>query len=356
VTVYRAYAYPALHRSFLHRTISFLSFMVSSFVIGIRVGGVDLVWGTSPPILQGITAWLVARLKRVSFVFEVRDLWPAFAIDMGVLRNPLLIRASKWLERFLYRHADRVVVNSPAYVSHVQSTGVPADRVALVPNGVDTSMFDPHADGAAVRRQFGLNDRFVVLYAGAHGPANDLGVVLRAADLLRDRTDIIFVLVGDGKERPNLVQLSEEMALPNVRLIPAQPKERMSQFLAAADAALAILQPIPMFTTTYPNKVFDYMAAGRPTVLAIDGVIREVVEGAGGGVFVPPGDPTALAEVVRALADSPDLCRRMGHSARAYVEEHFERVEQAEKLVELFSLLVEKNGGRSRGSNGEAGL
>jgi len=332
ITIYRSYTYPALHRSFVHRAVSFLSFMVSSMLAGIRVKGVDVVWGTSPPIFQGISAWLLARLKRVPFVFEVRDLWPAFAVDMGVLRNPALIWAAEWLERFLYHHADHLVVNSPAYVDHLQSKGVPVERVTLVPNSVETSMFDPAADGAAVRREVGLDGRFVVLYAGAHGPANDLGIVLQAADRLRERRDIAFVLVGDGKEKQNLMRQAEEMALPNVHFIPAQPKSRMPELLAAADAGLAILKDIPMFTTTYPNKVFDYMAAGRPTVLAIDGVIREVIEAAEGGVFVPPGDPDALAKAVGDLADDRKRCRRLGQSARAYVEAHFERRDQVLKL------------------------
>jgi len=340
ITVCRSYTYPALHRSFAHRVVSFLSFMLSSLLAGIRVKGIDVVWGTSPPIFQGVTAWLLARLKRVPFVFEVRDLWPAFAVDMGVLRNPVLIWMAEWLERFLYRHADHIIVNSPAYVDHVRSRGIPAERVTLVPNGVETAMFDPDADGAAVRREFSLDGRFVVLYAGAHGLANDLGVVLQAADRLRDWTYIAFVLVGDGKEKQNLTRQTEEMDLPNVYFIPAQPKARVAEFLAAADAGLAILKDIPMFTTTYPNKVFDYMAAGRPTVLAIDGVIREVVEAAEGGIFVPPGDPDALAKAVCELANDRERCQRMGRSARAYVEAHFERVQQAEKIEKVLTSLV----------------
>jgi glycosyltransferase involved in cell wall biosynthesis len=347
VSVHRSYTYPALHRSFVHRVVSFLSFMVSSLLTGLRIKDVDIVWGTSPPIFQAPSAWLLARMKRAPFVLEVRDLWPAFAVDMDVLRNPLLIWMAEWIERFLYHRADHIIVNSPAYVGHVRDKGIPAERVTMIPNGVETAMFDPRAEGDKVRQEWNLNDHFVVLYAGAHGPANDLGTVLRAADRLRDRRDIVFTMVGDGKDKPDLMQQAEAMNLPNVRFIAAQPKSRMPGILAAADVGLAILKDIPMFATTYPNKVFDYMAAGRPTVLAIDGVIREVVEAAEGGVFTPPGDPGALAEVVRDLADHPERCREMGQSARAYVEAHFERVQQAEKLEEM---LLSLNYSRQRSS------
>jgi glycosyltransferase involved in cell wall biosynthesis len=312
---------------------SFFIFMLSSFLAGWRVRNVDLVWGTSPPIFQGATAWALARLKRVPFLFEVRDLWPAFAIQVGVLRQPQLIRLSEWLERFLYHNADRLVVNSPGFVEHVKARG--ARQVDLVPNGADTAMFDPHASGIVYRQKHGLEGRFVALYAGAHGMSNDLGVLLQAAAQLADRPEIAIVLLGDGKDKPALVAQAQEMGLENVYFLPPVPKTEMTVALAAADACIAILKPIPLYGTVYPNKVFDYMAAARPVILAIDGVIREVVEAADAGVFTPPGDPTALAETIRALADDPERGRAMGMNGRRYVETHFDREMLAEKLASL---------------------
>lgn len=333
VTILRAYTYAALHRSFVHRVFSFVSFMAASFITGLRVRKVDLVWGTSPPIFQGVTAWALARLKGVPFLFEVRDLWPAFAIGVGVLRHPLLIRLSEWLERFLYRHADRVLVNSPGFVEHVTARG--AGQVTLVPNGADPRMFDPQADGAEFRRQHGLEGKFVALYAGAHGMSNDLGVVLEAAQRLVDRPEIAIALLGDGKEKPALLARAAGLGLSNVHFLPPVPKEGMCQALAAADACIAILKPIPLYATVYPNKVFDYLAAGRPVVLAIDGVIREVVEAAGAGIFSPPGDPAALADAIRRLADDPALGRQMGQAGRRHIDAHFDRALLADQLARL---------------------
>jgi len=336
IEVLRTWAYAALHRSFFTRVLSFLSFMFSSFVAALQVREVEIVWGTSPPIFQAVTAYLAARLRHVPFVFEVRDLWPDFAIETGVLRNPLLIWASRRLERFLYHHADRLIVNSPGFIPHLRRCGVPEGKIALIPNGVEVSMFNPADQGEEVRQELGLEDKFIALYAGAHGLANDLGTVLLAAKRLEAYPDIVFVLVGDGKERPNLIRQAEELGISNVRFVPAQPKARMPAFLAAADVCIAILKPIPMFTTTYPNKVFDYMAAGRPTVLAIDGVIREVIEAADGGTFVQPGDPAALAEAVLTYYRDPDLRHRHGQNARSYVAAHFDRKQQAPKLEDTF--------------------
>jgi glycosyltransferase involved in cell wall biosynthesis len=338
VTILRAYTYPALHRSFVHRVFSFVSFMASSFWNGLKVRQVDLVWGTSPPIFQGLTAWALARWKRTPFLFEVRDLWPAFAIQVGVLRNPLLVRASLWLERFLYHRADRVMVNSPGFSEHVKSCG--ARQVTLIPNGADPRMFDPDADGAVFRRAHGLEGKFVILYAGAHGLSNDLGVVLEAADRLRDRSEIAIVLLGDGKEKPALLARAAEMGLPNVLFLPSIPKIEMPAALAAASACLAILKPIPLYATVYPNKVFDYMAAGRAVILAIDGVMREVIETSGAGIFVPPGDAPALAQAVRSLADDPGLAKAMGRRGRQYVAVHFDRRDLAARLLKLMQELT----------------
>lgn len=333
ITLLRTYTYPALHRSFIHRVFSFISFMISSFLVGLSVRNVDLLWGTSPPIFQGITAWLLARIKNVPFLFEVRDLWPAFAIAVGVLRNPMLIRASLWLERFLYRHADQVIVNSPGFTEHVKQHG--ARQVELIPNGVDPQQFDPALDGSVFRKENHLEQKFVVVYAGAHGLSNDLEIVLQAAAILQSQHHIHFVLVGDGKDKPKLISQAQDMRLTNVLFHPPVAKANMAQILAAANACLAILKPIALYRTTYPNKVFDYMAAAKPVVLVIDGVIRQVIEEAGAGVFVQPGDAQMLAQTVQYLAEHPHEAQQMGICGRKYVQTHFNRVDISDRFVKL---------------------
>ncbi|OGO64852.1 MAG: glycosyltransferase WbuB [Chloroflexi bacterium RBG_19FT_COMBO_47_9] len=338
ITILRAYAYPSLHRSFAYRVINFFSFMVSSFLIGLQVKKVDLVWGTSPPIFQGLTAWALARLKHIPFLFEVRDLWPAFAVAVGVLRQPILIRLSEWLEKFLYQHADQVVVNSPGFIQHVQSRG--AHSVELVPNGTDTMMINPSVDGDAFRHAHGLENKFIALYAGAHGLSNDLEVVLDAASKLLPRKDINIVLLGDGKDKPALQARASHDGLDNISFLPPIPKVEMPAALAAANACIAILKPLELYKTTYPNKVFDYMAAGKPVILAIDGVIREMIENAGAGIPVPPGNPDALANAILSLANDPELAHQIGKLAREYVEIHFDRESLASKFNDVLVRLV----------------
>lgn len=340
IRILRAYTYPSLHRSFVWRVFAFFSFMFTAVIAGLRAGSVDVVMGTTPPIFQSVSAWVVAFLRGRPFLLEVRDLWPEFAVSMGVLRNPILIALSRWLEHFLYAAADHILVNSPAYRDYLMAKNVPADKVTVIPNGVTPEMFDPDGIGASMRAHWGIEGKFVAMYAGALGLANDIHTILGAAELLRENHAIQFVLVGDGKERAALEAYVARRGLTNVLFTGSQPKSVMADVLAAADVCIATLQNIPMFTTTYPNKVFDYMAAGRPTLLAIDGVIRQVVEAAEGGIFVPPGNPHALALAVLALSTNQDAVRAMGRSARRYVEAHFNRADQAQDFERLVTWMA----------------
>lgn len=341
IKILRTYAYPALHKSFFHRTVNFISFMTSSFLKGMQVKGIDIVWGTTPPIFQPVSAWLLARLKRIPFLLEIRDLWPAFAIEVGVLKNPLLIWLSQWLEKFLYRHADLVVVNSPGFVEHVRNKG--AKKVVLIPNGSDIRLFTTASDGSAFRKNLHIQDKYIVTYAGAHGISNDLEVILKAAKLLSDHPKIHFLLVGDGKEKPFLMETARKLKLTNLTFIDPVSKSKMAEVLAASDACLAILKPLEMYKTTYPNKVFDYMAAGKPVLLAIDGVIRQVVEEAKCGIFVEPGNAEDMGKKILWLSNHPGEAKNMGMAGRRQIEEKFDRARLAGRFIAVFEELI-KNG------------
>ncbi len=337
VRVVRAYIYPALHKSYFWRIFSFISFMFSSMIASLRVNDVDLVMGTTPPIFQAASIWLISFLRRKTFLLEVRDLWPEFGISMGVLKNPIIIWLARWLEMFLYGQADRILVNSPAYIDYMVSKGVKPEKISFIPYGTDVEMFNPDVSGTAFRKHYGLQDQFVVLYAGALGQANDIFTLLRAAERLKPHTNICILLLGDGKERKHLEAEAVHLGLDNVIFAGVVPKKEMPEAVAGADVCLAILQDIPMFHTTYPNKVFDYMAAGKATILVIDGVIRELVEESGGGFYVPPGDDTRLAETILELSQNPTLLARKGKAAREYMLKHMDR---KDKMAETMDLMV----------------
>ncbi len=340
VRVLRSYIYPELHRSYYWRIVSFFSFMFSSVWTSLSVKDADLIMGTTPQIFQAVSAWFVAFIRNKPFLLEVRDLWPEFGVSMGVIRNPIVIALARWLERFLYARATHILVNSPAYKDYMLEKGVPEDKITFIPYGTDVDMFNPSVDGMSIRRQLGLEDKFVVLYAGALGQANDIYTVLCAAKHLNDEKHIRFVFWGDGKERPKLQSESERLNLENVIFAGVCPKKEMPFVIASSDVCLAILQNVPMFRTTYPNKVFDYMAAARATVLVIDGVIREVIESSNGGVFVEPGNDELLAKTVLELSKNPQRVKQMGANARAYLVKNLDRRDKLDETLQLLRKLV----------------
>jgi glycosyltransferase involved in cell wall biosynthesis len=365
VRVLRSYIYPALHRSYFWRIISFFSFMFSSVWTALQVSDVDLVMGTTPPIFQAVSAWFVAWIRRKPFLLEVRDLWPEFGVSMGVLKNPVVIALARWLEKFLYARATHILVNSPAYREYMLAKGVPERKVTYIAYGTDVDMFNPQVDGTSIRAELGMQDKFVVLYAGALGQANDIDTILRAAQRLSSnrkkgtfselsvdsvaeqkdaeaKSRIRFVLFGDGKERARLQADAERMKLSNVVFAGVRPKKEMPGIVASADVCLAILQDIPMFRTTYPNKVFDYMAAGRATVLVIDGVSRQLIESSSGGAFVQPGDDEQLAKTILELSKDPKRVQQMGQNAREYLVKHLDRRDKLNETLELLLKLVRR--------------
>jgi glycosyltransferase involved in cell wall biosynthesis len=342
ITVHVVKTLAPIHAGFILRLMNFFSFMFNAFWAAIFIKKPDVVYGTSPPIFQGLSAYLASWFKRALFVFEVRDLWPDFMIQIGAINNPIIVKLSRRLERFLYRKADMIIVNSPGFFPHVIAAGVSENKLRLVPNGVDTSLFKPQDDGQALRERLGFVGKFIVLYAGAIGKSNDIGVVLDAACLMKERDDIVILLVGGGNEKAELEARAFSEGLRNVIFIPPVEKAQIPDYIAAADVCLAILKDVPMFRTTYPNKVFDYMAGGRPVLLAIDGVIREVVEASGAGLFVQPGNPGALAAGIIKLYEAEGMRKEMGMRGREYVEAHFERREQAAKLERMLTDIVAK--------------
>lgn len=342
VRVLRSYIYPAIHRSYFWRVIAFFSFMFSSIWTALSVKDLDLVMGTTPPIFQAVSAWVVAALRRKPFLLEVRDLWPEFGISMGVLKNPVIIALSRWLEMFLYKRAAHILVNSPAYRDYMLAKGVPENKVTYIPYGTDVDMFNPSIDGSSIRRELNVDDKFAVLYAGALGQANDIDTLLRAAERLKKEERISFVLFGDGKERTRLEDEAQRMDLRNVIFAGTRPKKDMPRIVASADACLAILQDIPAFRTTYPNKVFDYMAAGRASVIVIDGITRELIETSRGGVYVKPADDAMLAQKILELSRNPAQVKEMGANAREYLVRNLDRRDKLNETLGLFEKLIKK--------------
>ena len=296
---------------------------------------------TSPPLNIAVPGAVAARLRfrGTPWVFEVRDLWPESAVTTGMMGSTsVLTRLMYRLERWAYESADRINVLTPAFRDDIVRRGLaPDEKIFFVPNGVDVEMFSPSGRDNGCRHEFGWGNDFVALYAGAHGRANALHQLIDAAEQFKGRSGLRIVSVGDGPERAGLVEAVRGRGLVNVQFIGSQPKSRMPELINAADVGLAVLQANPTFKTVYPNKVFDYMACAKPTVLGIDGVARELVcEQARAGLFAEPENGAQLAARISQLADDAVLASDLGARGRAWVVANASRAALAKRyLAEL---------------------
>ncbi|UCF69057.1 MAG: glycosyltransferase family 4 protein [Acidobacteriota bacterium] len=347
IRVLRVWSYAGIRGSFRKRLINFLTYAVTATLAGwVRGGKPDLIYASSTPLTVGVPGLLVSLIKRAAFVFEVRDLWPQSAVVAGVLRDKALAtRLARGLARLLYRQAARVVAVTRGITEGLVDAGVAREKIVLVPNGVDHWMVPagelPVAEPA---------ERFRVVYCGAHGRWNGLGQILDAAALVLEREQIEFLFIGDGDERKALQERAAELGLERVRFIGALAKQEAFEQLRAGSAGVIVTWKHPFQRMVLANKLFDYMAAGRPVIVGAEGEMAEIVREAGCGIVVAPEDPPALADAIVRLAELPaDERERLGRRARRFIIERYQRADLAWKLLDEFGALTGKSPGRSTG-------
>lgn len=325
------------YMGYARRVWSFSTFMFGATWLAVTAGKHDVVLATSTPLTVGIPGWAASVMRGRPFVFEVRDLWPEAAIQMGAIRRHGLIgTVAKGLERFLYRHASDVIALSPGMAAGVVAEGVAPEHVHMVPNSSDLDLFSPGRKDSALSKRYRLKGKFVVGYAGAIGPSNDLeGNVPEAARVLleRGRTDIVFLIAGDGKSKPALDEAVK--ALPNVRLVGSLPKSEVPRLTRTADVLMVLFADKPILATNSPNKFFDGLATGKPMIVNSPGWTREIVVENAAGVYFPAGDGVALADAVERLAGDRTALKLMGTNARALAECRFARDILAEQVLEV---------------------
>ena len=348
IRVQRCWIYPAANKGFVKRILNYFSFMLSAIALGTpQVGDVDVVIGTSPQFLAAVAAFAISRIKRVPFIFEVRDLWPESIVQLGQIRNPVIIRFLEAVEMFLYRRAAHIVVVTESTARVLQERGIPAEKITVIKNGVDLRLFSPREKDPRLARQLGVEDKFVVTYIGTHGLSHALHRVLEAARQLREHPDIHFLFVGEGAEKERLQQIAREHRLSNVTFLPQQSKTVLPDYYALSDVVLVPLRRLPLFTTVIPSKIFEIMAMGKPIVLSVDGEARRIVEEAGAGRFVPPEDATSLAQTLLDLKENPPALRQMGDAGRQFVETHFDRSKLAEDYLHLIDRVIRNGKGET---------
>jgi len=322
VTLHRVWLFAATGAGF-KRLINYLSFAVTCLIALLRARRPDYLFVESPPLFLGIPAVLVARLWRVPIIFNVADLWPDSVRELGIVRDGLALRIAERLERWTYRHATFVnAVTESNRTTLIERKGLPAAKVLLLPNGVDTEMFHPGPPEPDLVRELGWEGKRVFLFAGGLGIAQGLDVALDAMDALRDRApDALLAFIGDGPERARLEAATRARELGNVRFYDARAPEYVARLYRCACAGFASLRDLRVFDGTRASKVFPSMASAKPVVYSAPGEGARLIERAGAGLVVRPEDPAALADAIARLAADRDLCARLGANGRRFVEE-----------------------------------
>ena len=339
VNVWRCHVSESYNSGFLGRLWGYFSFVFSSIWAGLfkTKEKYDIILVTSPPLFVGITAYVLSRIKRIPFVFEVRDLWPESAIDTGVVTNKWIIKFAYWFEAFIYKKAKLINVLTPAFRDTlITKKAVPESKVIFIPNAADFSLSDElinsNFDSVDFRVKNNWQDKFVITYVGAHGVANHLIQVLETADLIQSKLpNVLFVLIGNGMQKEMLIEEAKRRKLSNVQFIDSVPKKEVFKYIIASNFGMSVLKKVDTFKTIYSNKTFDYMACKTPLFLLIDGVSRQLVEEAQCGVFVEPENPEAFASAIETYISKN--AREMGLNGYNFAKLHFDRDVLAKRYI-----------------------
>jgi glycosyltransferase involved in cell wall biosynthesis len=318
------------------RYVSSASFLVTSAIAGsLQSPRPDVVIGVSPHLLSGLAGWVVAKIRRVPFVLEVQDLWPESIVQLG-MTNPVIVKPLEWLERFLYHHADHIVSLSEGITGGITARGTAPEKVTLISNAAMRPKPIDKSARNSTRKRMGWIDKTVAIWIGAHGPANGLDVLVDVAQEMRDDA-VRLVLVGDGPAKPALVRAAQ--GLSNIEFLDPVPKAEVQELLRAADIGIIVHRDTAAVKGVRPNKLFDYMAAGLPILLNLDGEPRRLAEEAGAGVFVEAESAPALVDGLRQLASSPAKREALGASGYETVRTAHSREDTARDLATVLDSL-----------------
>lgn len=326
IKIVRTSIYATKDKSFTKRLRNYLSFTFSSVLQGSKyIDKQDVIITESPPLFLGWSGYVLSKRKKAKYIFNVSDLWPESAVKLGVLNNKLFIAASTWLEEFCYRKADAVTGQTQGIVDNIIGRGFSKDKVHLITNGVDASLFKKENRDNEFRKEVGIENKFAICYAGILGLAQGLEVVIEAAELLSKYEDIQFVFIGDGPEKEKLIYMKESKGLKNVTFLPMQPKKNMPHIIASMDATVIPLKKLDLFKGAIPSKLYEALASELPIILAVQGEAEALINRANAGITVEPENAKEIADAAVKLYNDKELRNLLGQNGRKYVMENYSR-------------------------------
>ena len=328
IKVIRVWTLLAANAGFAMRILNYVSFMITAFLRGWRVKRPDVVIATSPQFFCGWAGVLTRWFRRVPFILEVRDIWPESITAVGAMKKGLVIRVLEFFERRMYLAADHIVTVGNGYREQIISKVAVAHRITTIYNGVDGEQFSPQTPSAQLRSEWGMADKLICSYVGTIGMAHNLEVVIEAAKYLKaqSRSDIGFVLVGDGAQRIHLEELNTQAETTDlVRFTGRVPKSDVPDILASSNCLLVHLKACSLFHTVIPSKIFEAMAMNQPVIMGVPGEACEIVLQANAGIAFPPGNASQLAESLIQLRENPSRLQELQQNGRQFVLQKFSR-------------------------------
>jgi glycosyltransferase involved in cell wall biosynthesis len=339
IRVIRVWSYITANEGFVKRILDYQSFMVSATLAALFVRGVDVVAGTSPQFFTVCAAYVVSRLKRIPFVFELRDLWPESIKAVGAMQDSAAMRLLEKLEMFLYRKAARIVSVTHSFKKTLVARGVDGDKITVVTNGVDMSRFKPMPKDVELVNKLGLEGKFVAGYVGTHGLAHHLETLLDAAEMVRglpDGATFHFILLGDGARKQALKEEAARRGLDNITFVDSVPKDQVASYWSLLDVSIVHLKKTELFTTVIPSKLFECMGMGLPVLHGVAGESAEIVRGEGVGIVFEPENAAEMVEHLRFL--QRDCSAYEGYRAHCMeAAKKYDRTVMARKMLEMLT-------------------
>lgn len=334
IDVMRVWVHASPRKPFWRRITFYLSYAINATLAALLLlrRRPDVIFASSPPLPVLLVAATLSLVWRRPFVADIRDIWPAVGVALGELRGRRLINEAQRVERALYRRAAAVTVVTEGFREHVMVQGADPDKVHLVPNGTLPEVFTPDRRDPDLRARLGLDGAFVVGYVGNHGIAQGLGTIVEAARLLQHDARVRFLFVGEGPIKADLVAQSEQFGADNIVFHPQVAMDEVAPYINACDVLLVPLRNLAILDTFVPSKMFDFMACQKPVIVSVNGEARRLLDASGGGYFMEPENPSALAALIGKLVDDGDLAA-VGKQGREWVRANYSRHDQGDKVA-----------------------
>lgn len=341
IEVIRVWSFITANEGFIKRSLNYISFMLSCVFLCGFFGKADVVVSTSPQFFNGLAGYFVSRFKRIPWLLEIRDLWPDSILAVGATENKLIINILYWLERFVYQRCDRLVVVTDAFKKHIIGLGIPDNKISVVKNGVDLSVFDQNSteNTEEIEALLGLSaaelsQKMVCAYVGTHGMAHHLETIIQAAAQLKQDKNILFVMVGAGAERASLLEQKQSLELNNLIMLEQLPKSQMPALWSLVDVSLVLLRKSDLFKTVIPSKIFESMAMSKPIILGVEGEAAEIINNSGAGVTIEPENTSELVATIKHWQLHEDEFSTLKKNGPIFVAENFDRTVLANKMLQ----------------------